>query len=177
MKLNERLNEIIEEKQSIIDELSEKIEQMEDDLNLRKWAHLLPSNFKESELQKTLPYPRLEMRFKRIESYSGQKDWYNVEWLYGIVYKHYTDISNDSMLFIPLGRTTSSGGGADFEKYYYDKKLELPFRDSHHILAESKVFNMPAYIICEEMNIVQEIELKDATLSGLNKMKRQSEEV
>lgn len=174
MSIESRLSDIIDEKDKQLQELKEKLEQMELKTDLQNMAYQLHEHFEESDLQKTLPYPRLEMRFRRIENHRGRKDWYNVEWHYGIVHKHYVDTRNNMMLFIPLGKTTSSGGGAEFEDHFHSGRLETPHRDIVHIFSESIVFGMPAYIICEEKNIVQKIELDIDITDALGKMVRRA---
>lgn len=172
MKLEERLNLIIEEKESEIKELQDKIEKIEYQSDLKKLDYQMHEYFKESDLQKTLPVPRLEMRFKRLKNNVVNDNWYNVSWHYGIVYKHYSETDNDTMLFIPLSHTTSNGGNGNFESYLHDGRLDTPFRDRVHIFAESKLFNLPAFIICEEKNIAQKIELEMDIDKQLSKMIR-----
>ena len=170
--LEERLNETIEEKEAKIEELQEKIETIEKNSDLQKLEYQMHEYFKESELQKKLPVPRLEMRFKRVKNWRGDDNWYNVLWHYGIVYKHYAETHNDTMLFIPISQTTSNGGDGTFKSHFRDGRLDTPFRDGVHIFAESKLFNLPAYIVCEEMNIAQKIELEMDITKQLSKMVR-----
>lgn len=170
--IEERLNETIEEKELKIEELQEKIEALENNSDLQNLAYQMHEYFKETELQKKLPVPRLEMRFKRDKFSIDNNNWYNVTWKYGIVYKHYAETHNDTMLFIPLGQTTSNGGDGTFNNFFRGGKLNTPFRDGVHIFAASKLFNLPAYIICEEMNISQKIELEMDITEQLSKMAR-----
>ena len=156
--IEERLNELIEKKENKIEELEAKIYQMELNSNLENLKYQMHEYFKETEMQKKLPVPRLEMRFKRVNNGRGDDNWYNVVWHYGIVYKHYGETHNDTMLFIPFSQTTSNGGDGTFGYHFHNGKLNLPFRDGVHIFAESKLFNLPAYIICEEKSIYQKIE-------------------
>lgn len=173
MTLEERLNNILEEKEIENNELRDKIEELELKSDLSNLEYQAHQYFKESELQKELPVPRLEMRFMRHNNYGVVSDnWYSVSWHYGIVYKHYSEIDNDTMLFIPISRTTSNGGRGDFESFLTDGRLDTPFRDGLHIFADSKIFNLPAYIICEEKNIVQEIILDIDITTQLDKMVR-----
>jgi hypothetical protein len=172
MKLEERLNEIIEERDSQIEELQEKIEKLEQQSDLQKLEYQMHEYFKETELQKQLPVPRLEMRFFRLKNHRSDDNWYNVCWKYGIVYKHYAETHNDTMLFIPLSQTTSNGGDGTFNSHFQDGRLDTPFRDGVHIFADSKLFNLPAFIICEEKNISQKIELNMDISQQLSKMVR-----
>jgi len=171
-KLEERLNRIIEEKEDKIENLQEQVEQLENERDLQNFLWQKQTYFQENELQKTLPVPRLEMRFKRVKTFKNDNGWYNVEWVYGIVYKHYAETHSETMLFIPFSKTTGSGGGGTFEHYFRNGKLDTPFRDGVHIVAESKVFGLPAYIICEEKGIIQEIDLNMDMDEQLSKMIR-----
>lgn len=83
-----------------------------------------------------LPLPRIEMRINPL-----REDWYEIEWIYGIVYKHF----DDNVLFIPLSKTTSSGSSHERMK---QGKIELPFRDGLHVRVDAKVFNMDAFVLC-----------------------------
>jgi hypothetical protein len=172
MKLEERLNEIIEEKDTQIEELQEKIEKLELQSDLQKLEYQMHEYFKETDLQKKLPVPRLEMRFSRLKNHRGDDNWYNVCWKYGIVYKHYAETHNDTMLFIPISQTTSNGGDGTFNSHFHDGRLDTPFRDGVHIYADSKLFDLPAFIICEEKNISQKIELDMDISQQLSKMVR-----
>lgn len=170
MTLEERLNETIEKKEYKIEKLKGEIAELKNTADLRNLEWQKHEYFKESELQKKLPFPRLEMRFNRIKS--AGDDWYNVIWIYGIVYKHFAETYNDTMLFIPISKTTSNGGNGTFESHFKDGKLDTPFRDGVHIKADSKIFNLPAFIICEEMNISQELFLDTDLSDSLSKMIR-----
>ena len=112
------------------------------------------------------------MRFNRLKRSKEDDNWYHCEWIYGIVYKHYAETDNDTMLFIPLSHTAKNGGNGRFDSHIHDGKLDTPYRDGVHIFVESKLFNLPAYIICEEMNISQKIELDMDITEQLSKMKR-----
>ena len=52
-------------------------------------------------------------------------------------------------------------------------KLQTPFRDGTHIEFDSELFNLPAYIICEEKNICEEIHIDRDFSDDLKKMKRE----
>lgn len=174
MTLEERLNEILEEKENQIEKLQKKIEDLQAQSDYRQLEYQMHQYFKETDLQNKLPVPRLEMRFERLKSVNRRNDdWYHVRWHYGIVYKHYAETENDTMLFIPLSQTTSNGGDGTFESHFRNGRLDTPYRDGVHIFAESKLFNLPAYIICEEENISQEINFDMDISQQLSKMVRQ----
>lgn len=156
MKLEERLNEIIEQKDDEIVELERKVELLENQLDYANhvWQHHF--SFQENDFYGQMPYPRLEMRLRRL----SKGDWYNIEWIYGLVYKHTVDTfsENKTLLFIPLGRTTSSGGTGELSyRIREGNKIDMPHRDSLHIYIESLMLKIPAYIVCEEMNLINKI--------------------
>lgn len=155
MKLEERLNEIIEEKDDKIQELENRIEELETQADIERLKWQMHFAFKNEGIFKGLPYPRLEMRLNRL----SKDNWYSIEWLYGIVYKHDSQTENDILYFVPLGQTTSSGGDSTFESWVEDDgSLLLPLRDGRHIYTASLTFNIPAYIVCAEKNKYNKIE-------------------
>ena len=160
LTLEERLNEELNEKQNEINKLNSKLEKFENDKRLEKLIWMAHSSFENKGLSKTMPYPRLEMRLERI----SLDNWYEIEWVYGLVYRHLNSTflkeENETLLFIPFSRTTSNGGNGRFESFFHDNKLDLPFRDGLHIKSEANLLNLPAYIVCYEKNIAQEIDVK-----------------
>ncbi len=171
MTLEERLNEIIEEKDDKIQELENRIEQLEGEADLTRVSWQRHFAFKNEGVLSSLPYPRLEMRLNRV----SKDNWYSIEWLYGLVYRHDTDTYNENatLYFVPLSKTTSNGGDTTFQHWQNkDGSLQLPFRDGRHIYIESLALNLPAYISCPEMGLYNKITdqgwgLKDS----LSKMK------
>lgn len=159
MTIEERLNEQIDQKDDQIEKLERKIEQLENRLNFCQWEWQQHEAFQNDVLSKQMPYPRLEMRLRRL----SKENWYSIEWIYGMVHKHYSDINNETLLFFPFSRTTGNGGNGTFESHFFGGKLELPHRDGFHIYADSKVLGLPAYIVCREMGICQSIEIEGFT--------------
>lgn len=117
--------------------------------------------FENDAFSKQMGYPRFEMRLRRI----SEDNWYSIEWLYGLVYKHFADTNNNMLRFIPFSLTNANGGKGTFESWVKDGKLDIPFRDGVHIRADALLFNLPAYIVCREMNICQKIELDEKNLA------------
>ena len=75
MTLEERLNETLEEKENEIEELKEEVDKIKEVKDLREFSWQFHQYFTETDLQKKLPVPRLEMRFRRIpRSYLRDKD-------------------------------------------------------------------------------------------------------
>lgn len=172
VSVEERLNDIISEKENEINSLEDKIASLEHQLDYHKWSWCRHQIIEDDEFYKDIPYPRLEMFLKRI----SENSWYEIEWVYGIVYKHFSDAGyNNKLLFIPFSQTNSRGGGKDFTSHFHDGKLELPFRDGLHIKTEAQVLNLPAYISCRENGIIQKIDTNEDTdhvLDVINKMKK-----
>jgi hypothetical protein len=154
MKLEERLNDIISEKDDKIEELERTIADLveQQDLTRLKWQ--MHSAFQNDDFYKLMPYPRLEMRFNRL----SKDDWYSIEWVYGLVYKHSTDVNNDTLIFVPMSRTESSGGDTTFDNWVDSTGIRLPYRDGLHIYAESVILDLPAYIVCREKLLWNKIE-------------------
>lgn len=154
MTIEERLNETIEEKDEQISELESKIDELEQKLDYARWQWQQHEAFENDELSKQMPFPRLEMRMIR----RSKDNWYSVEYLYGLVYKHYSDLYNNMLRFIPFSLTTSEGGRDTFESRFKDGKLDLPYRDGTHIRSEAALFNLPAFIVCKEKSVCQRID-------------------
>lgn len=170
MDLNEKLHEEIGEKIKVIEELKKRLEDVKQKQRLRNLRWQIHEAFDDDTFSKQMPYPRLEMRMERL----SKDNWYEIHWIYGLVRKNYYDIGNDILYFIPFNCTTSNGGDGTFESRYNKGSLELPRRDSFHIAADSLLLNLPAYIVCREKNICQEIDLSLYTPTvnhNLNEMK------
>jgi hypothetical protein len=167
MKLEERLNELIEEKERQISRLEQEIETIKDQFDLNRLSWQLHSAFENDEFSRQMPFPRLEMRLRRV----SKNNWYSVEWIYGLVYKHFSDIDNNMLLFIPFSQTTSNGGDGKFESMNHNNKLDLPFRDGLNIRVEGVLFGLPTYIICSEKNICQKIETDKDYAEFIKRMK------
>lgn len=157
LSLEERLNDQINKKDHKIEKLKSKIEQLEFDKDLSRLSWQQHTVFLNDSFSKQMPYPRLEMRLQRVST----NNWYYIEWIYGLVYKHFGEMDSNYLLFIPFSKTENRGGDGSFESHFHKKQLELPFRDGVHIKAEANLLNLPAYITCKEKNIVQKIDLSD----------------
>lgn len=168
MTIEERLNETIEEKDDQISELQSKIQELEQRLDYSRWQWQQHEAFDNDEFSKQMPYPRLEMRMIR----RSKDSWYSIEWIYGLVYKHYSDLYNNMLRFMPFSLTTCSGGRDTFESRLRLGKIELPYRDGTHIRSEAMLFNLPAYIVCREKGMCQEIDpLNSELMSNVDKMR------
>lgn len=168
MTIEERLNETIEERDDQIRELENKIEALESRLDYSRWQWQQHEAFDNDEFSKQMPFPRLEMRMTR----TSKGNWYKVEYIYGLAYRHYSDLYNNMLRFIPFSLTTSEGGRDTFESHLRDGRIDLPYRDGAHIRSESALLNLPAFIVCREKNMCQEIDPLNAELTGnVNKMR------
>lgn len=168
MTLEARLNEIIEENDCKISSLEEQIDQLKAASSLEQLRWQMHRNFQNDSFYVQMPYPRIEMRFERLGT--NPDDWYRVQWVYGLVYKHMADLSTDTLLFIPLSCTTSSGGKGTFESWYKGGKLDTPFRDGVHILAEAHLLKLPAFITCKEKGILEKLNITTHAIGLSHKM-------
>lgn len=136
-KAIEKLEQIIEEQEEKIQELEEKLETLE---RWKQWT--IPRLVDEKKMIKQgynnynkLPLPRLEMRINPLS-----EDWYKIEWIYGLVYKHFTG----DIIFIPFGQTIGSGNNDKIKT-----EFSTPFRDGLHIKTEMQLLNLPGYLLCD----------------------------
>jgi hypothetical protein len=152
MTAMERLERLLDEKDRQIAELEERMQALTDESE-RTWdwaRHQL------LEGDSALPVPRLEMRCRNLG------DWWNWEWLYGIVYRHLTG----TVVFVPLGHTKVGGDGRP--PIRGDGSIRLPFRDGEHIYHDMKQLGLPGFAILEDRvepltrNCGAEVERKDA---------------
>jgi hypothetical protein len=168
MTIEERLNETIEEKDEQISELESKIDELEQKLDYARWQWQQHEAFENDEFSKQMPFPRIEMRMIR----RSKDSWYSIEWIYGLVYKHYSDLHNNMLRFVPFSLTTSEGGHDTFESRLYNGQIDLPYRDGTHIRSEAALFNLPAFIICREKGVCQKIDpLVSELMSNVEKMR------
>jgi hypothetical protein len=164
------LEKTIEEQEDKIAELEEVINTYERGkdfmvhriINEKEKSKLYPSYDK-------LPLPRLEMQINPL-----RENWYYIEWIYGIVYKHY----DDSLMFIPLGQTTANG---DFSRLRNARtrisdSFNLPHRDGLHIRTEMKLFGLRGFVLCEgRIEEILDCEIvynKELFEKSMKKMKR-----
>ena len=156
------LNDFIESKNQEVYDLKNKIEQLEYRIDLQNHAWKIPFDFKETDIDKDLPFPRFEMRL--MKQSPNQEDWYSVTYIYGLVYRHYSECDkSNNLIFIPFSKTDCRGGNGDFNYWTSD----LPRRDGIHIKMESILFNIPAFLICRNMDFVNQIDLTDRDINFL----------
>lgn len=167
--LEERLNNLIEEKEEKIKKLETKITELKNFNSLVDTAYQRHFTIPNSGLRKDLPYPRLEMIFE----YLDEDIRYGYKWTYGLVMLPYSFMSDKELLFIPFSQTRGSGGSS----IIIDGKHELPHKDGMNIAIESVVLGLPAYIINERENHCEKIEDNESigNRDWVKKMKRQNE--
>jgi len=176
--IEDRLNDELEIKDGIIEELKDKIDNLEIMTDIDKIWWMRHSVFDDCELSQEMEVPRLEMRLERDGvSFRNNDSWYSRIYTTGLVYRHFKDAGiNNKLLFIPLDKTTTKGGKSkSFKDIWADGDPELPFSDGSHIVANSITLNLPAYIVCYEKNIFAKINYninEDINLSIVEQMKR-----
>ena len=97
---------------------------------------------------------------------------YEYKWTYGMVISPYNFADGENLLFIPLSYTNGNGLIGNIIR---NGKHELPFRDGENIIAEAISLKLPAYIINEDKNHVEEIELDESKINveALKKMRKE----
>ncbi len=169
-KALEKLETIIEEQEEQISKLESIISYHERCMN---W--MLHRIIKEKDVAEKyagydeLPYPRLEMQINPL-----REGWYEVEYIYGLVYKHF----DGTLLWIPIGRTTSSGNQEKLKKPLSELSSveKYPLRDGLHIRTEMRLFNLRGFLLCngqiEEIDNGDECYTPKTFSDAMNKMKR-----
>lgn len=154
LSVEDRLNDLLREKEHEIRELHEEIEELETTIRGIKngWA----AHRKAEDADESLPVPRLEFAWEQeYDSWAS----YHVE--YRLVMKHLLD----HLVIVPLGNTRVSGGDWDgpapYKKAYFNEEEGrhrgvgfdrscLPFRDGAHASHDSAHLNLPCYAITDE---------------------------
>lgn len=146
ISIEERLNDIIEERDNEIEKLEHKLQELEDEKTERQWEwRKLRTLTKEENLN--LPVPRLEIRIE------DSADGYQEKCMYGLVYEHLLG----HFIHVPLGCTTVGGGS----NHKYASKLESPFRDGAHIVYDMYTLNLPGFIVGDGK--YREIDIEDTS--------------
>lgn len=127
----ERLEELLDERDSQIQELTERIELLEEQRRGDLWRWAKHEEVKDDEL----PTPRLEIRCDVLEAY-------HQSWTYSMVYKHLLGHS----VRVPLGHTEMNGS---FTRGNNDLTWHMPFRDGVHIKNDMKQLGLPAYVVMD----------------------------
>lgn len=128
MTPEERLADLLDQKDAEIEKLEYRISELEEDAELSfEWQkhRMIEEN--------DLPVPRLEIKL------SCNDNGFKKRWEYGFVYRH----TLDDIIFVPMGVTTLSGGNALGD--VKDVHAELPYRDGAHIRYDSAHLNLPAF--------------------------------
>lgn len=171
MTIEDRLNKELKQAESKIKSLKRQVTILEKDAVIEKdWRWQLHEEFTQYKFAPDLPYPRMEMRFSRDKKQGRKKHcWRYVKWVYGLAFKHYSqDKENRELLFVPMGLTGSSTSYEDWSngnvvpfshwREYGSSVIQKPRRDIIHMMYEARILgNLPMYMICEEMEIAQDI--------------------
>lgn len=137
MTINERLEELLDQKDQEITKLSTELEDLKDKTRAEAWKWAIHTESLELE---GLPVPRLEIRYKR----TGLACY---EWISALVYKHLTKV----VIKVPLGHTKVDRiCGVNFVPVSRGEP-ELPFRDGAHVVSDSMELNLPLFAIVDDM--------------------------
>jgi len=156
--LEDRLNEVLSEKEDEIENLKNKLDEAKDQLDYHKWKWERHRYLDNDEFYKGIPCPRLEMIIEEV-------DEFNFEYVYGFVYRPFWfewDFPG-KLQFIPISLTKTSNGRGGLQSLLYDNKLQLPIRDGLHIKADAYIFNLPAYISIREYNRIEKIDINEGS--------------
>jgi hypothetical protein len=135
MKAIERLEELLDEKDSRINDLERELREATDRQEADwEWARHSTRKMDADNL----PVPRLEMRWVQ-----ESEDGYMQRWDYALVYRH----TLDHLVVVPLGQTRTQGGRG--EPPIYGERLQTPFRDGVHICRDTEHLGIPAFGICD----------------------------
>ena len=142
-KLIERYEEQIEDLEDKIYGLEERLERAECWANERRWDRPRVVPLSEIEHLSKLPVPRLQIELTILSESKHS-------WFYSMVYQATCDDITETLTFIPMGQTTSTGGHR-YDKYdsLEEMMAALPFRDGVNIRRDAAHLNLPAYAITE----------------------------
>ena len=133
METAEYLTGLLNEKDKEINDLAQRIEELENIIDGRTWGWTIHAKVSEVE-NMSLPVPRLEMRWRELD------DWgYNWEARYRLVYRHFLS----HLVAVPLGNTKRGGDSPPMT----NENVDLPIRDGAHIKHDAKLLNLPAFVI------------------------------
>lgn len=135
MNAIERLEELLDEKDSRIEELEKELSDITD-REEANWEWARHSTRKEDT--DNLPVPRLEMRWVKESD-----DGYLQRWDYALVYRH----TLDHLVVVPLGQTRIQGNRS--EPPVWGTTLQTPLRDGVHICNDTMHLGIPAFGICD----------------------------
>ena len=140
MTLEERLSALLDEKDDVIAERDQKIEELERSLRGVEdgWAA-----HRDAPKEQSLPVPRLEMELTKVSDFA-------MEWEYRMVMRHFLG----HCVIVPLGFTTSTGSVGDQwpprERGLDNKvRMRLPYRDGCHFNHDTKALGWPAFMVCD----------------------------
>ena len=128
----ERLEELLNERDSTIDDLRRRVEEMEEQKNDLAWRwarHEIVSD------DLALPVPRLEIRCDSPGEYSHSC-------LYSMVYRHLLG----HIIRVPLGQTVMNGS---YARGVTDLAWHMPYREGAHIKSDAVQFGLPAFVVMD----------------------------
>lgn len=158
----ERLEELLNEKDAELEELRAKVE-ADEDRDAYRWTR--HRRVPKDDDAPNLPVPRLQIRIVPLD-----KSWESREAVYELVYRHFLGRAgighggDPDLIAIPLSVTRISGGNG--EPPIYDGKIDLPFRDGTHIIADAGHLKLPMFVLCN--GVVQPIEPRELSALKLS---------
>lgn len=144
----ERLNELLDQKDSELEEVREELEKFEAEKERREREWLAHRRVPAEDDAPGLPVPRLQFRYVPSEGFG----WQSYEVVYELVYRHFLGRKrigykdDPDLLAIPLGTTRVNGGGKPVDA---DGKVHLPFRDGTHIVSDAEHLRLPMFTVLE----------------------------
>jgi len=168
----EKALEVLGEQLERVETKAERLEaELEDYKDIRRWMWARPLRQDEGEPDVDLPVPRLEMRQRQISEFEFESMQY-------LVLDDFA-LPETSLLFVPLGRTTTSSSNA------WKRDPELPYRDGAHIFHHMAQLKLPGFltrfdedgemIFCQELEFTS-TELRDYTVKKYFDGKRPGKE-
>lgn len=132
----ERLEQLLDDKDSEIKRLQNKLDAVERELDREAgWCRHVVYEGLSKAPNPELPVPRLEIRWRAPENGRHES-----EAIYSLVYRHLVD----HIVFVPLGKTTSSGALVDRVR---GDIVETPFREGCHFANEMWQLKLPGFVI------------------------------
>lgn len=137
MTTEERLEELLDQKDEEIARLSQELDALKNKARADAWAWAIHT---ESPEREGLPVPRLEIRYKR----TGLACY---EWTSALCYRDLTK----TVICVPLGHTRVDRICGENSAPVCKGEPELPYRDGAHVLSNSLELDLPLFAIVDDM--------------------------
>ncbi len=143
---DERLTEMLDQKDAEIDGLREKVDRLTRDVEQAEAGWTMHVQLPKEQ---ALPVPRLELVWEPRGR--GDMPWYTRIAKYRLVYRAFWD----DVLAVPMGQTKVSGGRGTEPPIGSNGEIDMPFREGAHICHDMEVLKLPGFRICGD--VVQDI--------------------